>query len=482
MPDHTPEDAARWEWSPEEIRRVGYRVVDLIAEHLGTLPDEPVFRPYPPELAEHPAPPATGIDPERILDEFARRIEPFPFGNGHPRFHGWVNSPPTVMGIFAEALAAAMNPSVAGGNHAATHLEHQVLGWFRALLGFPADSGALLVSGGSMATLNALAVARTVAADKDGAEVRAAGVHALPRRLVAYTTAEGHIAIRKALELLGVGHEQLRIIPTDDRRRMLPQALDAAIAADLADGLRPMAVAASAGTVSTGAIDPLDAIADICRDRGVWMHVDGAYGAPAILSDRYREQLLPLARADSVALDPHKWLSVPVEAGLVVVRDATAMRRTFSLVPAYIRTSPEVAGPPWFSEFGVQQSRGFRALKVWMSLMHHGLDGYARSISRDIALAERLAAQVEASSDFELLGHGLSIVCFRYTATPADLDEFNQTLMTAVQLGGQAFLTGARVDGRFALRACFVNPRTRAEHVAGLLDLVRSAAASLAAK
>jgi aromatic-L-amino-acid/L-tryptophan decarboxylase len=164
----------------------------------------------------------------------------------------------------------------------------------------------------------------------------------------------------------------------------------------------------------------------------------------------------------------------------VLVRDAAAMRRTFSLVPAYIRTSPEIAGPPWFSEFGVQQTRGFRALKVWMSLMHHGLDGYARSISRDIALAERLAADVEAAPDFELLGAGLSIVCFRYTATDQDLDELNQTLMTAIQLDGKAFLTGARVDGRFALRACFVNPRTRAEHVTGLLDLVRRAAASIA--
>ena len=243
-----------------------------------------------------------------------------------------------------------------------------------------------------------------------------------------------------------------------------------------------MAVAASAGTVTTGAIDPIDAIADVCAAHGVWLHVDGAYGAPAILTERFRDVLSPIARADSVALDPHKWLSVPVEAGVVLVKDAAAMRATFSAVPAYLRSSPEITGPPWFSEFGIQQTRGFRALKVWMTLLHHGLDGYARSISRDLALARLLAAEVEAAADFELLGSGLSIVCFRCVDTAGDLDDFNQSLLLALQLGGEAFLSGARVEGAFALRACFVNPLTRAEDVRGLLDVVRRAARAAAAK
>ncbi len=373
-----PESRARWEWSAEEIRRVGHRVVDLIAEHLTTLPDRPVFRPYPRAEADAllAAPmPSEGIDPSRILEQFAAAIEPYPFGNGHPRFYGWVNSPPAVIGVFAEALAAAMNPSCAGGNHAAVYVEHQVLRWFAAMLGFPEDSGGLLVSGASMATVTALAVARHTAT---GGAVRTRGLQRNGAPLVVYTSVEGHGCVQKAVELLGLGAEHLRLVPADAEFRLRVPDLERAIAGDRAAGLRPMAVVANAGTVNTGAIDPLAEIAAVCRRDGVWLHIDGAYGAPAILTDRYREALEAIGLADSVAVDPHKWLYVPVEAGLVLVRDAAAMRDAFSLVPPYLRTDGRAAGvggPPWFSEFGVQQTRGFRALKVWMALKHHGRAG-----------------------------------------------------------------------------------------------------------
>ena len=245
-----------------------------------------------------------------------------------------------------------------------------------------------------------------------------------------------------------------------------------------------MAVAASAGTTNTGAIDPLTELADLCAEHGVWLHVDGAYGAPAILTTRYHDVLSPLARADSVALDPHKWLYVPVEAGLVLVRSGAAMRDTFSLVPPYLRTDNSlegVGGPPWFSEFGFQQTRGFRALKVWMTLKHHGLDGYRALMEHDLALADRLAAQIQAAPDLELLAAGLSVVCFR-VAPPAigsqadQLDELNRRVLAAVQLGGQAFVTGTTVRGQFALRACVVNPRTAPEDIDLLVRLVRELA------
>jgi aromatic-L-amino-acid/L-tryptophan decarboxylase len=490
--EFAPTTRHRWEWSADEIRRVGHLVVELIAQHLTSLPSRPVFRPYPPELAERvrrAAWPLAGQSPEAILDEFARDIEPYPFGNGHPRFYGWVNSPPSIMGIFAEALAAAMNPSVAGGNHAATYVEQQVLHWFRSLLDFPTVSRGLLLSGASMATLIGLAVARHVQLTaKLGMDVRAAGLPGVGRGLRVYTSTEGHSCIHKAVELLGLGSDNLRIVPVDARRCLQVQALEAALRQDLEAGHVPIAVAASAGTTNSGAIDPLAALRALCDRYGLWLHVDGAYGAPAILSAQYRQEIEPIALADSVALDPHKWLYVPVEAGLVLVRDGQAMRDTFSLVPPYLRNdgqTDEIFGLPWFSEYGFQQTRGFRALKVWMSLKYHGLSGYAEAITRDIALAEHLARLVDASVDLERLATGLSIVCFRYAPPPlrgdaARLDALNKTLLETLQCRGQVFLSSTTLDGTFMLRACIINPRTQPEDLEYLVALVRELGAQLA--
>jgi aromatic-L-amino-acid/L-tryptophan decarboxylase len=302
---------------------------------------------------------------------------------------------------------------------------------------------------------------------------------------------EGHACIRKAVELLGIGSDYLRTIPSDERYRMRAPALAAAIEQDLAAGHRPIAIVASAGTVNTGAIDPLAAIAAVCRRYGLWLHVDGAYGGPAVLTQRYRADLAPIALADSVALDPHKWLYVPVEAGLVLVRDAAAMRDAFSLAPPYLRTDGNVSGvggPPWFSEFGFEQTRGFRALKVWMALKYHGLSGYAEAIDRDIALGEYLAARVAEAPDLQLVApQSLSIVCFRYA--PPDLwgdgerlDVVNRSLLEAIQLGGQAFLSSTTLGGRFVLRACIVNPRASRQDIDALVDLVRTAGARLLEK
>ena len=459
-------------------------MVELIVEHLSTLPQRPVFRPLPEDLAGNwfaEGVPLVGTEPMAILDEFAARIEPYPFGNGHPRFYGWVNSPPAVIGIFAEALAAAMNPSCAGGNHAAVYVERLVLNWFKSMLGFPQESMGLLVSGGSMATLTALAVARHA---KAGANVRARGVQGRTSPLTVYAGDEGHNCVRKAVELLGIGSDYLRTIPSDARFRMRVPDLEAAIERDLRNHAQPIAVVASAGTVNSGAIDPLDAIAAVCRRYGLWLHVDGAYGAPAILTDRYREALAPIALADSVAVDPHKWMYVPVEAGLVLVRNAAVMRDAFSLVPPYLRTdgSPAgVGGLPWFSEFGFQQTRGFRALKVWMALKHHGVRGYAEAIDRDIALADHLAAQVEATPTLEVAApRGLSVVCFRYAPAPLRgddhrLDAVNKAVLEEIQLGGEAFLSGTTLGGRFVLRACIINPRASPEDLDALVDLVQAA-------
>ena len=332
-----------------------------------------------------------------------------------------------------------------------------------------------------MATMTALAVARHV---KCGVDVRVDGLrNAAPAAF--YMSTEAHSCARKAIELLGFGSASIRTIPTDGDYRMKVDALESAIEDDRARAVRPIAVVATGGSTNTGAIDDLSAIAGVCRRHDVWMHVDAAYGGPAILSAEYAGALRAIAQADSVALDPHKWLFVPVEAGLVLVRDADAMRSTFSLVPPYIRQSDsagEVYGLPWFSEYGFQQTRGFRALKVWMTLQQFGLSGYREVIEENLALAGYLVDRVRNAPDLELAAPpSLSVVCFRFggnrSGSHAGRSEetiaaLNRALLERLQLGGEAFLTSTELRGRFVLRACIVNYRSRREDVDRMLGAV----------
>src|SRR5271170_3155168 len=277
-------------------------------------------------------------------------------GNGHPRFFGWVNSPPEPAGVLVEPIAAAMNPSCAGGDHAAVAVERCVVRWLAGLVGYPAlPGGGLLTSGASLATISGLAAARYQAAADDGWDVRADGLAARPP-FVVYVSAEGHSCVRKAAELLGIGARGVRVVGVDEEFRMDPAALRAAVARDRADGLRPFAVAATAGTVNTGAIDPLDQLADIAAEQGLWLHVDGAYGALGVLDPSAAPRYAGLARADSLALDPHKWLGVPVDCGCLLVREPPALRQAFSLVPPYLHDD-QADGPGWFSEYGPEQTR-----------------------------------------------------------------------------------------------------------------------------
>jgi aromatic-L-amino-acid/L-tryptophan decarboxylase len=463
--------------APDHFRRLAHEVVDLVTDYLSSVRDRPVFAPMEPterqRLLEQPLP-VTGAAPAAILELFRRGVLSSPMGNGHPRFFGWVNSPPAPIGVLAEFLAAAMNPSCAGGDHAAIYLERCVVRWLMELVGYSATgSMGLLTSGGSAASLIALAAARHHAAAAHGWNVRSEGLQGSRPPLVLYISEEGHSCLREAA---------VRTVPVDDEFRMDVQALREAIRSDRAAGLMPFCAAASAGTVSTGAIDPLDEIADVCAEQGLWFHVDGAYGAFGVL-DRHRSARFEgLARADSLALDPHKWLSVPVECGCVVVRDGVTLREAFSLVPPYLRTEEGkgFGGLPWFSEYGFQQTRGFRALKVWMLLQHLGRTGVERLVGRHIALAEHLAALVDQSPDLERLAPvELSIVCFRVVpparrGDAAALDALNKRVMEQIQAAGTAFLTGTVLRGRFALRAGILHYDTTEEDVATLLDAVRT--------
>jgi aromatic-L-amino-acid decarboxylase len=461
---------------PEEFRRLGYRAVDLLTDHFAALVDQPSRSPVPEtvrrDLMDAPAP-EDGSDPDALLNEIASTILRYPMGNGSPRFFGWVNSPAAPLAVLGELLASGLNPSVAGGDHAATYIEHAVLRWMRQMVHFPADGGGILTSGGSVANLIGLAVMRHV---KTGGRVRADGL--LQPALVVYTSTEGHSCIQKAIELVGIGHSHLRRVPVDSAWRMDIAALERQIAADRGAGLVPACVAATAGTVNTGAIDPLGQVADVCRREALWFHVDAAYGGPAAIVPEVAPLYDGLERADSVAIDAHKWMYVPVECGCAIVRDAGAMRDAFSLVPPYLRDDTAL---PWFSEFGIQQSRGFKALKLWMALRHIGIEGYRRSIARDIALARALQARVRAASDFELVSEGpLSVTCFRYApeglrGQNAEIDRVNRAVLDRLQRDGKVFLTGTEIHGRLALRACIVNFRTQESDLDALIDEVRDA-------
>ena len=329
-------------------------------------------------------------------------------------------------------------------------------------------------------------MARHRAAARAGADDRRDGLASLAGRLVLYAGTESHSCVTKAAEVLGLGSAAIRVVPSDPGHRMRPDELGRLVRADEAAGKLAVAVVATAGTTNTGAIDPLDEIADVCARHGLWLHVNGAYGAPAVLLlDGFEAARDGLARADSVAVDAHKWLYAPVDAGLVLIRDGGATRDTFSLVPPYLRADGDEdgpGGPVWFSEYGLEQTRPFRALKVWMQLRHLGRDGYRRLITADLATAAELRRAVAASADFELLASGLSVVCFRHRPggmDPARLDGHNRAVLRAVQLGGLVFLAGTTVDGVFALRACIVNPGLTTARAMALLDDVRDRAADL---
>jgi glutamate/tyrosine decarboxylase-like PLP-dependent enzyme len=433
-------------------------------------------------LAEH------GASPDAIFSFLQRAIMPHPMGNGHPRFFGWVNSPPALLPIISELLAATMNPSCAGGDHAAIYLERCAVRWIMELIGYPTSgSMGLLVSGGSMASLIGLAAARHWAAQQDGWNVREEGLQRQRPPFVLYISEDCHSCVRKAAELLGLGEESIRTVSVDVNYRIDVPALRTGIARDHAAGLRPFCIVASAGTVSTGAIDPLDTLANLCEAERLWLHVDGGYGAVGILDPETRQNYRGLERAHSLALDPHKWLSVPVECGCVLVRDGALLRDAFSLVPSYIRTEPEkgMGGLPWYSEYGFQQSRGFRALKLWTGLMHAGRSGLQSLVSNHNRLAKHLASLIEAAPDLELCAPvSLSIVCFRYIPTEGQWNEeqvstLNKQIMETVQSSGEAFITNAVLRGRFVLRACVLNYLTQETDLSLLIETVRRAGAQL---
>ena len=468
---------------PGVFYSLGMLAVEIAEEYLDEIPARPVFQPMTPAerelLLEQPLP-EQGMSPEAIFDFFEQHILPHAMGHPHPRFAAWVHPAGAPIGMLAEFLAAVMNPSAAGGDHAAIYLEHCTVRWLMELIGFPAKGSAgLLVGGGSIASLYCLAVARQWAANIDGWNVRTEGVQGDHRPLTLYISEEGQSCLRKASHFLGLGEP--RHIAVDAQFKMDVSALRAAVAADRHAGLRPFCVAASAGTVNTGAVDPLEELADLCNEEGLWLHIDGAYGAFGILDPNVSHLYTGLSRADSVALDPHTWLATPIECSCAMVREGPLMRETFSLVPPSLHTEPDrgCGGLLWFSEYGWQQPRRFNALKLAWVIQQAGRAGLAAHVGRHNALAQYMARLLDGTPDMERMAPvDLSIVCFRYVpealrGDDEQLSALNQRIMEEIQVGGNAFLNGIILRGRFVLRSCALHYALTEQDVVAIIEEVR---------
>lgn len=469
----------------DELRSLGHRMVDDLLTYLQTVRDRPVWRPIPADVRSffNGPVPRQPEGAEQAYADFREQVLPHPMGNIHPRFWGWVMGTGTPLGALAEMLAAGMNPNMGGGDHVANLVEAQVLDWCKEMLGFPPEASGLLVSGGSMANLVGLTVARSARA---GFDVRRQGVRGASGPLTVYASVETHSSVHKGVELLGLGSEALRLVPVNAQFELEVGALERMLREDRAAGCRPICVVGNAGTVGTGAIDDLRALADLSAREDVWFHVDGAFGSLAALVPEYRSRLAGMERADSIAFDLHKWMYVPFEAGCTLVRDAEAHRRAFSLRPDYLTHAERglAAGTLWFSDYGIQLTRGFRALKVWMSLKEHGLDRYARLVRQNIGQARYLAQLVREAPDLELLAPvPLNIVCFRYVAPGRDeaaLDALNQELLIQLHEQGIAVPSNLTLGGRFALRVAITNHRSRREDFDLLVREARRIGAELA--
>jgi glutamate/tyrosine decarboxylase-like PLP-dependent enzyme len=475
----------------------------LVTDYFARVADIPVFphtsggetiRRLGSELPVEGEPVAKLLNDCRAMIDLSRH-------NGHPRFFGYVASPATAPGAFADLIASALNANVTSwrSTPAATEVERLVLRWLGSLIGYGENAYGLLTSGGSLANLNALLIAHRARSEGNSSR---AGLWNSQTPMTIYASDQIHMSIPKAADILGLGRDQVRLVASDDRFRMNVKVLRQLIESDAKNGLKPFCVVASAGTVNTGAVDPLDEIAEVAQEFGLWFHIDGAYGALAALDARKRPLFAGLDRADSISLDPHKWLYTPVDSGCLLFHDEEVARQAFSANRAdYIQVHEQSAEESFaFWDYGVELSRRFRALKIWLTLRYYGTRRIADAISEDNSLAEYLAQRVSDSDDFELLAPvELSICCFRYLPLEArtklrspseddqvrrnsELDQLNTSILHAVQRGGRAYLSNATVNDRFALRACITNFRTTRADIDMTLEVVRETARALATR
>ncbi len=465
------------------FRMLAHAALDEAVDYVQGLRERPVWRPVPESIKTRIAEPLPR-EPQGLAKayrDFLELILPYPTGNIHPRFFGWVHGVGLTSGIVAELLAAALDSNCGGRNHAGHYVERTIIDWCRTIFGFPKGTTGILLTGTSMANATGLAVARSARAPKN---VRVEGLRGQPRTLVAYTSEEAHHSVTRAADLLGFGSEALRHLPVDGDFRIDIAALRRAIAADRKAGLEPFCIIGTAGTVNTGAIDDLQTLADICSEEKLWFHVDGAFGSLAILSEELRPRLRGIERADSLAFDFHKWFHVQYDAGCLLVRDGDKHRAAFSVRPAYLHPTTRGlgGGDDWPYDFGPELSRGFRALKVWFAIKEHGVAAFGRFIEKNVRQAQYLAALVRRTPGAELLCEpSLNIVCFRFHPkgwSAEALDQLNEDIVADLQESGIAAPSTTRIRGVLAIRANLTNHRTRQDD----LDAMVRAGSELAAR
>jgi aromatic-L-amino-acid decarboxylase len=473
----------------QAFRDLGHQLVDILAAYLEALPDNPVYQPLPGEVRQQIADlqlPVQGMDPDEILEFFTRNVLPYGRGQNHPCFAAFVDPAASKLSMLAAFASAATNTSGAGGEYAAIYLEQLAVRWLMELIGFPRDgSDGVLLGGGSDANRHCMEVARHWGAQVNGWDIREEGLQGHPR-LTMYMSTEGHSCLEKAAFTLGLGSP--RKVAVDGDFRMDLASLRAAVEADRRAGHRPFLVAANAGSVKTGAIDPLDDLADFCREENLWLHLDGAYGGLGAVDTRLAHWYAGMDRADSIAIDPHKWMAVAIGCSCAMVRRGELLQETYKLVPSYLSMTPGrgFAGHVWYSHRSAEQTRDSgRALKTLWNIQQAGKAGLEGHVARHIDLARHMEKIIEASPDMELLATGpLTAVCFRYVplecpGNDQSLDLLNQAIMEDVQVGGRAFLAGTDIRGRFALRACALHYALNEEHVRSIVEAVRDAGSRL---
>ena len=460
----------------EAFRQLGRQAIELMAEALAAERRDPVLETTSGQAVRRAldeALPRQGMPPQQVFDECREALFRYSRRNGHPRFFGYVSSSADPIGILADGLISALNQNLTAwrSGPAATTIERLVVRWLDEMVGFAGNGHGLLTSGGSAANFQALACAVS------RAEERAGLASGSRHRLTLYVSQEGHLSMPKAARLLGLREDHIRRVAIDDRRRLRVDDLESRLAEDLGAGLVPAAICVSAGTANTGAIDPLDAAADVAQRHGTWLHIDGAYGAPAALLPDFRWMAAAFARADSLSLDPHKWLYVPLDAGCVLYRDSSDSRRAFGLDSEYIAVQQTDPAETFaFFHHGPGLSRRFRALKIWMILKVRGVDQLSEAIGRNVDLRRRLDERIAEHANLELLGSELSISCFRYVPEGGGdrktLNDLNRTILETLLAEGRIYMSPTTLDGHYALRICIVNFRTTAEDIDFLIDEV----------
>jgi aromatic-L-amino-acid decarboxylase len=473
------------EISKEEFKKIGYHLIDTVSDFIDTIDKIPLTKGESPQalqqLLGNSSLPENGIPPEALLSRTIDLMLNHSLFNGHPKFMGYITSSPAPIGMFADFLAAAVNQNVGAQllSPMATEIEKQTIKWLTQFIGLSDNFGGILVSGGNMANFTAFLAARTAKAPKN---IKEEGLSNSSKKLITYCSKTTHTWVEKAAILFGHGSKSIRWIPTDHMHKMDNDLLEKAIKNDLKEGHQPFMVVGTAGDVSTGIVDNLATIAMLCKKYDLWFHIDGAYGIPAIVIPALKPLFDGVQEADSIALDPHKWLYSPLEAGCTLVKNPKHLTDTFSSHPEYYNFSKSEEGKSQnYYEYGLQNSRGFRALKVWMALQQVGKSGYRKMISEDIELSKLLFELAEKHSELEAISQNLSITTLRYIplveennieTNQAYLNSLNETLLDALQEGGEVFLSNAIIDDKYCLRGCIVNFRTSKKDIEEIVEII----------